>query len=502
MGLCAGVAGAYGPMVAPGIVVLAQDLGVPVTVASQDISWMILTIGLSLFVINPLGKVYGKRPIYVFAITMLFISSIIGGLATSQKVFLASRIVGAFGQAPFEILVQCTIGDMYFIHQRGTRIAFWNLCLIAGVSLGSLIAGYIIQNLGWNWCFWICGILNGVLLICVLLFVPETSYVRTDNLVIRPTIETQESSNGVWKEKVVMHIEREHHQTPGHHHTPDSHAPHNPTSIEKPDVEREVSRSSAGPIPPKMSYWRSLRLYSGRYSEASMLKIFTRPFILVGYPAVFAVFAIYGVMITWVVVFTIVTGTLFVAPPYNFTVGQNGLTNLSPFVLNLIGEVLAGPLNDAICVFLTRKNNGIYEPEFRLVMMILVVILGATGYYGFGATVHYETHWSGPVLTLGISNMALAFASTSLFGYVIDSYPNLNEEAFVAVNARNILAFGLAYVIEDWLIKDGTLNVFIVLGSIFLAVSLFTVPLWIFGKRWRSSIARNKFLTEFMKDYD
>lgn len=39
--------------------------------------------------------------------------------------------------------------------------------------------------------------------------------------------------------------------------------------------------------------------------------------------------------------------------------------------------------------------------------------------------------------------MALAFASTCVFGYVLDCYPKLAEEAFVAINARNLLTFGL-----------------------------------------------------------
>jgi hypothetical protein len=54
--------------------------------------------------------------------------------------------------------------------------------------------------------------------------------------------------------------------------------------------------------------------------------------------------------------------------------------------------------------------------------MVVVVILGVVGFYGFGATVHYQTHWSGPVLTYGLANMALAFASTCVFGYVLVSH--------------------------------------------------------------------------------
>jgi hypothetical protein len=191
------------------------------------------------------------------------------------------------------------------------------------------------------------------------------------------------------------------------------------------------------------SYLRSLRIYTGRYTNSPTWKVFTRPFIIFFYPAVLFSFLLYGTTLTWIVVFSVVNGVLFTAPPYNFTVGQAGLTSLSPFVLCIIGEAISGPLNDWICLKLADRNKGIYEPEYRLALMVFVVPLGAAGFYGFGATVHYQTHWSGPVLTYGLANMCLAFASTCVFGYVLDSYPRLAEEAFVAINTRNLLTFGL-----------------------------------------------------------
>ena len=51
--------------------------------------------------------------------------------------------------------------------------------------------------------------------------------------------------------------------------------------------------------------------------------------------------------------------------------------------------------------------------------------------------------------------MSLAFASTCVFSYVIDCCPKLNEEAFVAINTRNLLTFGLTHFVNDWLVKDG-----------------------------------------------
>lgn len=185
-----------------------------------------------------------------------------------------------------------------------------------------------------------------------------------------------------------------------------------------------------------------------------------------------------GTTLTWIVVFSVVNGVIFVSPPYNFSVSQTGLISLSPFILTLLGEIIAGPANDYICLYLTKKNRGIYEPEFRLPLMVIATILGTVGFFGFGATVHYETHWSGPVLCFGLANMSMAFLSTCVFGYVVDSYRKLNEEAFVAINARNLLTFGLTYFVNDWLAEQGALIVFSILGSLFLFVCFLTIPLW------------------------
>jgi hypothetical protein len=185
-----------------------------------------------------------------------------------------------------------------------------------------------------------------------------------------------------------------------------------------------------------------------------------------------------GTVLTWIVVFSVVNGVIFVNPPYNFSVSQTGLISLSPFILTILGEVISGPLNDWICVFLTKKNKGIYEPEFRLPLMFVSLILGVVGFFGFGATVEYQTHWSGPVLCFGLANMSLVFAATCVFGYIVDSYKTHNEEALVAINARNLLTFGLTDFVNSWLAEQGPLIVFSILGSLFIFVAMLTIPMW------------------------
>ncbi|KAK4154812.1 major facilitator superfamily domain-containing protein [Chaetomidium leptoderma] len=482
-GLSAAVVGAYGPMLSPGFLEIADNLHITVDVLAQSTAWLILCIGLGLFITNPLAKIVGRRPVYLVAIVIMFATSVWGATVKEYDSFLASRIVAGLGMAPFEVLVQCTIGDMYFVHERATRIAVWNLFLLTGISGGALVAGYIIELDGYQWTFGVCAIFFGVLMLAIFFFVPETAYRRNAVTVVPSGDEKDEAREGSARRMKL-----------GHEHE---------VSDVSDAKEEEGSAGSAGSsqtIPEKHTFLQSLRVYTGRYSRAPGWKPFARPMVMLFYPAVMWGFLVYGTVITWIVVFSVVNASIFNAPPYNFSVSETGLISLSPFLMTIVGELISGPLNDWICVYLAKKNKGIYEPEFRLPLMVVALVLGIVGFFGFGATVEYQTHWTGPVLCFGLANMSLVFAATCVFGYIIDSYKDHNEEALVAINARNLLTFGLTYFVNGWLKAQGPLIVFCILGALFVFVSLLTIPLWIYGKKCRSFTGRNPWLQRFMND--
>ncbi|KAI0389970.1 major facilitator superfamily domain-containing protein [Xylariaceae sp. FL0594] len=474
VGLSAAVVGAYGPMLSPGFVEIAADLDITVSTLSQATAWVILLIGLSLFIFNPIAKKIGRRPVYAISSIIMLTGSVWGAVSKSYASFVGSRIYSGIGMAPYEILVQCTIADMYFVHERATRIAIWNMFLLCGISGGALVAGYIIEDQGWKWTLVWCGILFGILLPLVIFFVPETAYRRQSYEERLMAVIACDPNKGETQEKTEGGVE------------------HRESSPAMPEIGIRME--------PKDSFLRSLRFYTGVYAKTPLWKIFLRPMVVFWYPAVLWAFLLYGVTLTWIVVFSVVNAVIFTAPPYKFSVSQTGLISLSPFLLSLIAEIISGPMNDWICVWLAKKNRGIYEPEFRLPLIAISFLLGVAGFFGFGATVHHETHWSGPVLCFGLANMSLAFSNASVFGYVIDAHKELSEEAFVAINARNFLTFGLTYFVNDWLARDGVLVVFNILGAVFVIVNALTIPLWVFGKRIRGYIARNEALRRFMHE--
>ena len=101
--LSAAVVGAFGPMLSPGFVEISAQLNITVEILSQATAWLILTIGLGLFLTNPLAKIYGKRPIYILASIIMFACSVWGAKANNYNSFLASRVISGVGMAPYEV---------------------------------------------------------------------------------------------------------------------------------------------------------------------------------------------------------------------------------------------------------------------------------------------------------------------------------------------------------------------------------------------------------------
>ena len=124
----------------------------------------------------------------------------------------------------------------------------------------------------------------------------------------------------------------------------------------------------------------------------------------------------------------------FAPPPYNFSPQSVGFTNFATLAGAIVGLITSGPLSDWIADYLTKRNNGVREPEMRLLAMIPFWILMIVGCVV--TVVGYDRHWPWQVIVilgytlLGIQVTSLpSIAST----YAIDSYKPVTGSLFVAI---------------------------------------------------------------------
>ena len=241
----------------------------------------------------------------------------------------------SYSSGPWEALLPASISDVWFVHQRGFRIAIFNLGVIGGIDLVSPIAGSIIQNYGWRNCMYGMGGAYILQTILVFLFMPETAYHRADILNIDMT--SHEDLSEAAKEVKAEHVE-----------SPD------------PDPETSHDRDMAST---QRSNWvsaRELLPWSGYSHKVNLFWITVRPFRLVLSPPVVWGTILYMTCISWLVLIAVTISQIFALPPYNFSVEHVGLTNLSSFVASVLAAAVAQPLSDGIAVYMSKRNGGVY----------------------------------------------------------------------------------------------------------------------------------------------
>lgn len=79
------------------------------------------------------------------------------------------------------------------------------------------------------------------------------------------------------------------------------------------------------------------------------------------------------------IVISLTYSPVFSVPPFNFSPLAVGLVNFALLGGGLFGLLTAGPLSDWIAMRLTRRNQGIREPEMRLWSLIPFCVIGAIG---------------------------------------------------------------------------------------------------------------------------
>ncbi|CZR58281.1 related to transporter protein HOL1 [Phialocephala subalpina] len=471
------VVGAWGPMIAPGFALMSKQFDMSYNALNGGLGWGIFVIGISCFFTNSAAVIWGRRPIFLLGNLLLFVSSVWGYFAHSYHSLLASRLIGCIGMSPFEVLVTTTIADLYFVHQRGVRLAAWGLCLSVGVGGGSIISGYIIQDLGWNWTYGICAVIYGVWILVLFFFCPETAYRRdavlntdlgTDDKAAELALEAEEKPITMG---TTTHVESQ--------------------SLENAELNETTEK--------KHSYAYQLQIFHGRVCDDSFLKVLTRPLMMLIFPQVLFSFFAYGLTTSWLIVVGSVLAQIFTAPPYNFSVSGVGLVSISPLIGSIIGAFVSGPIADWIVKYMSRRNNGIYEPEFRLVLIIITLIIGGMSFFGFGISLQVQDPWIGPVIFYGLQYFGVGFMSIAVYGYLTDCHRDKAPEAFAAINLRNIYSFGMNYFISDWISKQGPREVFSIIGGIHVFICLMAIPMYIFGKRCRSWTSRVELFQKVMR---
>ena len=128
-------------------------------------TWVVTAYLLTSTASTPLyGKIsdlYGRRPVFQFAIITFLIGSFAAGASTSMEQLIAFRAVQGLGAGGLMSLTFVIIGDIVSPRERGKYQGYfggvWGLSSVAGPLLGGYFSDHaqILGVTGWRWIFYI-----------------------------------------------------------------------------------------------------------------------------------------------------------------------------------------------------------------------------------------------------------------------------------------------------------------------------------------------------------
>lgn len=266
----------------------------------------------------------------MFIISSLFdiIGTAVGEAQISYKYLLAARILQGFSTSAYESLIVATVGDLYFVHQRGLRVSLINFILNSASSLASIICGVVFADLGWLWLFHLFQIFCIIQFVALFLFCPETTYLRDTKY--ETDLVKNENVEKLGKEEK-FHVQHR-------------------------EADDAVSTAT---VPLKKTFGQSLAVFTGVYSPDNILKYFFGPLITLLNPAACYAVITSGLLNSWYVGSAIILSGIFSGPPWNFGPAQIGYLGAGPFVGGMIASIIVGWGSDPVVKWMTRRNGGV-----------------------------------------------------------------------------------------------------------------------------------------------
>jgi EmrB/QacA subfamily drug resistance transporter len=160
-------------MVAPALPSIQHDLGASTTGVTWVLTIYLLTASIATPIAGRMGDMYGKHRVLVIVLGIFALGSLIAALSHSLPMLVAGRAVQGIGGATFPLAFGI-IRDEFPPEKVPTAIGTISATFGIGGGAGLVLAGLLVDNLAWEWIFWLGFVVVAMATVAAHLFVPES----------------------------------------------------------------------------------------------------------------------------------------------------------------------------------------------------------------------------------------------------------------------------------------------------------------------------------------
>lgn len=130
-----------------------------------------------------LGDLIGRKSLFIIALTLFLVGSVIGGVSADMTTLILGRAVQGLGGGGLMILSQAIIADVVPVRERSKYMGVMGAVFGVSSVIGPLLGGWFTEGIGWRWAFWInipLGLLAVLFAVIFLKLPKHTTKVRLD----------------------------------------------------------------------------------------------------------------------------------------------------------------------------------------------------------------------------------------------------------------------------------------------------------------------------------
>ena len=138
----------------------------------DEIAWVSTGYILASVIVIPLtgwlGEFFGRKRYFVGSIIIFTVSSFLCGASHSLGELVFWRIIQGLGGGALMTVSQAVLFESFPRKEAGTAMALFGLGVMVGPTIGPTLGGWLTDNYGWPWIFYInipLGILAAVMII-------------------------------------------------------------------------------------------------------------------------------------------------------------------------------------------------------------------------------------------------------------------------------------------------------------------------------------------------
>ncbi|KAK9450070.1 major facilitator superfamily domain-containing protein [Limtongia smithiae] len=371
---------------APGVELVAEEFDVTSsTIEALMVSIFVFGFGWGPMLFHaPLCELYGRKKVISVSNLLFAIFNIGCALAQNVGTFFACRFLGGLLGCASMVVGGGVISDMFTRENMGRASSVYAMGPLMGPVIGPVIGGFIAQDLGWRWAFRFLIIVGFVSFCLFTIAVQETH---------PPTILRQKTKR----------LQKE---------------------LNRPDLESAMDKDNK------------------RTPVMVFVFGFTRPLaLLFTNPTALCLGLYMAIAFAYLYVF-LTTLTEVFHNLYGFSTGLTGLAYLGLGVGLQTALFTVGWTNDKLVAWLTKRNNGVREPEFRLRPLLFSCICFPVAMFWYGWSVQTHAHWFAVIASMFPLGLGMVSSMLPIQTYLIEVFApyGLSASAVAAGNCFRMTA--------------------------------------------------------------